>query len=198
MRPTKVALIKKVCPNEALYEYPIPEVLSSEHLAGETALHTQNLIYSIVPASQVDYKLFLTSHQFTNVVGTDIYIYIGNSIGQKSYGLILSELSDARRLDEKISAFLREAYPDTIVEIDTKEIPHENILQTILSRISSTTNNELVFTLLSESQLNFGLGDLLIENHFSPIGDSHVFIYKNIAGENMIARLLKEAFISQE
>ena len=79
MRPTKEALVRKVCQNMDLLKYEVDDVLTDDALQDLTNEGSDKVIFSIAKPNQVSSKLFLTSHQFTNVVGTDIYIYIGNN-----------------------------------------------------------------------------------------------------------------------
>ena len=195
MRPTKEALIRKVCQNMELIEYQVTDVLSDEVLQQQTNEHPDNVTFSIVQANQVADKLFLTSHQFTNVVGTDIYIYIGNPQGQVAYQMLLDELSKVRRLDERLLTFLRDECNDSLTAIDLKEGLTETASETIDEAIQ-TAPSHLIYSQLSESTLNKGFGQILLEHQFESIGDSHVFIYGgNTAGAPMINRLNQESFI---
>ncbi len=193
MRPTKEALIRQACNNVELLEYHVVDVLSDESLQQQTAANPDKVIYSLVKANQVDSKLFLTSHQFTNVVGTDIYIYIGNSRGQSAYQMILEDLSRVRRLDEKLVTFLRDECNDALTEIDLKTELPEKIPEKIASVVESVPHH-LIFVLLTESLINKGIAEILINNDFTAIGDSHLFIYhKNASGTQMVNRLEQEA-----
>lgn len=195
MRPTKEALIRKVCQNMELIEYQVTDVLSDEVLQQQTNEHPDNVTFSIVQANQVADKLFLTSHQFTNVVGTDIYIYIGNPQGQVAYQMLLDELSKVRRLDERLLTFLRDECNDSLTAIDLKEGLTKTASETIDEAIQ-TAPSHLIYSQLSESTLNKGFGQILLEHQFESIGDSHVFIYGgNTAGAQMINRLNQESFI---
>lgn len=195
MRPTKEALIRKVCQNMELIEYQVTDVLSDEVLQQQTNEHPDNVTFSIVQANQVADKLFLTSHQFTNVVGTDIYIYIGNPQGQVAYQMLLDELSKVRRLDERLLTFLRDECNDSLTAIDLKEGLTETASETIDEAIQ-TAPSHLIYSQLSESTFNKGFGQILLEHQFESIGDSHVFIYGgNTAGAQMINRLNQESFI---
>ena len=195
MRPTKEALIRKVCQNMELIEYQVTDVLSDEVFQQQTNEHPDNVTFSIVQANQVADKLFLTSHQFTNVVGTDIYIYIGNPQGQVAYQMLLDELSKVRRLDERLLTFLRDECNDSLTAIDLKEGLTETASETIDEAIQ-TAPSHLIYSQLSESTLNKGFGQILLEHQFESIGDSHVFIYGgNTAGAQMINRLNQESFI---
>lgn len=195
MRPTKEALIRKVCQHMELYKYEVADVLSDEALQQQTTDHPEDVIFSIVQANQVADKLFLTSHQFTNVVGTDIYIYIGNGQGQVAYQMLLDELSKVRRLDERLLTFLRDECTDALTEINLKE----GVAETAVEKIENTLEqaaNHLVYAQLSESTLNKGMGQLLLDHQFESIGDSHIFIYNgNAIGVQMINRLNQESFI---
>ena len=88
MRPTKEALVRKVCQNMDLLKYEVDDVLTDDALQDLTNEGSDKVIFSIAKPNQVSSKLFLTSHQFTNVVGTDIYIYIGNNQGQTAYQML--------------------------------------------------------------------------------------------------------------
>ena len=97
MRPTKEALVRKVCTNMDLLEYKVDDVLTDDALQQITNDGSDKVIFSITQANQVSSKLFLTSHQFTNVVGTDIYIYIGNNQfvhASTSSGVIISSMNE--------------------------------------------------------------------------------------------------------
>ena len=193
MRPTKEALIRQACKNVELLEYHVVDVLSDETLQQQTAANPDKIIYSLVKAKQVDSKLFLTSHQFTNVVGTDIYIYIGNNQGQAAYQAILEDLSRVRRIDDKLVTFLKDECNDCLTEIDLKTELPEKIPEKIATTIDQAPNN-LTYILLTESLINKGIAEILLEHGFSSIGDSHLFIYnKNTSGAQMVNRLEQES-----
>lgn len=193
MRPTKEALIRQACKNVELLEYHVVDVLSDETLQQQTAANPDKIIYSLVKANQVDSKLFLTSHQFTNVVGTDIYIYIGNNQGQAAYQAILEDLSRVRRIDDKLVTFLKDECNDCLTEIDLKTELPEKIPKKIATTIDQAPNN-LTYILLTESLINKGIAEILLEHGFSSIGDSHLFIYnKNTSGAQMVNRLEQES-----
>lgn len=193
MRPTKEALIRQACKNVELLEYHVVDVLSDETLQQQTAANPDKIIYSLVKANQVDSKLFLTSHQFTNVVGTDIYIYIGNNQGQNAYQAILEDLSRVRRMDDKLVTFLKEECNDCLTEIDLKTELPEKIPEKIANTIEQVPNN-LTYVLLTESLINKGIAEILLDHGFSSIGDSHLFIYnKNASGAQMVNRLEQES-----
>lgn len=193
MRPTKEALIRQTCKNVELLEYHVVDVLSDETLQQQTAANPDKIIYSLVKANQVDSKLFLTSHQFTNVVGTDIYIYIGNNQGQAAYQAILEDLSRVRRIDDKLVTFLKDECNDCLTEIDLKTELPEKIPEKIATTIDQAPNN-LTYILLTESLINKGIAEILLEHGFSSIGDSHLFIYnKNTSGAQMVNRLEQES-----
>ena len=193
MRPTKEALIRQACKNVELLEYHVVDVLSDETLQQQTAANPDKIIYSLVKANQVDSKLFLTSHQFTNVVGTDIYIYIGNNQGQAAYQAILEDLSRVRRIDDKLVTFLKDECNDCLTEIDLKTELPEKIPEKIATTIDQAPNN-LTYILLTESLINKGIAEILLEHGFSSIGDSHLFIYnKNTPGAQMVNRLEQES-----
>lgn len=193
MRPTKEALIRQACKNVELLEYHVVDVLSDETLQQQTAANPDKIIYSLVKANQVDSKLFLTSHQFTNVVGTDIYIYIGNNQGQAAYQTILEDLSRVRRIDDKLVTFLKDECNDCLTEIDLKTELPEKIPEKIATTIDQAPNN-LTYILLTESLINKGIAEILLEHGFSSIGDSHLFIYnKNTSGAQMVNRLEQES-----
>lgn len=193
MRPTKEALIRQACKNVELLEYHVVDVLSDETLQQQTAANPDKIIYSLVKANQVDSKLFLTSHQFTNVVGTDIYIYIGNNQGQAAYQAILEDLSRVRRIDDKLVTFLKDECNDCLTEIDLKTELPEKIPEKIATTIDQAPNN-LTYILLTESLINKGIAEILLEHGFSSIGDSHLFIYnRNTSGAQMVNRLEQES-----
>ncbi len=193
MRPTKEALIRQACKNVELLEYHVVDVLSDETLQQQTAANPDKIIYSLVKANQVDSKLFLTSHQFTNVVGTDIYIYIGNNQGQAAYQAILEDLSRVRRIDDKLVTFLKDECNDCLTEIDLKTELPEKIPEKIATTIDQAPNN-LTYILLTESLINKGIAEILLEHGFSSIGDSHLFIYnKNTSGAQIVNRLEQES-----
>lgn len=193
MRPTKEALIRQACKNVELLEYHVVDVLSDETLQQQTAANPDKIIYSLVKANQVNSKLFLTSHQFTNVVGTDIYIYIGNNQGQAAYQAILEDLSRVRRIDDKLVTFLKDECNDCLTEIDLKTELPEKIPEKIATTIDQAPNN-LTYILLTESLINKGIAEILLEHGFSSIGDSHLFIYnKNTSGAQMVNRLEQES-----
>lgn len=126
MRPTKEALVRKVCQNMDLLKYEVDDVLTDDALQDLTNEGSDKVIFSIAKPNQVSSKLFLTSHQFTNVVGTDIYIYIGNNQGQTAYQMLLEEMSKVRRLDEKLVTFLRDECIDSLTELNLRdEIPDQ-------------------------------------------------------------------------
>ena len=198
MRPTKEALVRKVCTNMDLLEYKVDDVLTDDALQQITNDGSDKVIFSITQANQVSSKLFLTSHQFTNVVGTDIYIYIGNNQGQTAYQMLLEEMSKVRRLDEKLVTFLRDECNDSLTEINLKEDIPEKIPEKV-DEIVEQTPNHLIFSTVAETLLNKGIGQILLDNQFDVIGDSHIFIYNgNTAGIQMINRLNQESFIILE
>ena len=198
MRPTKEALVRKVCTNMDLLEYKVDDVLTDDALQQITNDGSDKVIFSITQANQVSSKLFLTSHQFTNVVGTDIYIYIGNNQGQTAYQMLLEEMSKVRRLDEKLVTFLRDECNDSLTEINLKENIPEKIPEKV-DEIVEQTPNHLIFSNVAETLLNKGIGQILLDNQFDVIGDSHIFIYNgNTAGSQMINRLNQESFIILE
>ena len=198
MRPTKEALVRKVCTNMDLLEYKVDDVLTDDALQQITNDGSDKVIFSITQANQVSSKLFLTSHQFTNVVGTDIYIYIGNNQGQTAYQMLLEEMSKVRRLDEKLVTFLRDECNDSLTEINLKEDIPEKIPEKV-DEIVEQTPNHLIFSNVAETLLNKGIGQILLDNQFVVIGDSHIFIYNgNTAGSQMINRLNQESFIILE
>ena len=198
MRPTKEALVRKVCQNMDLLEYKVDDVLTDDELQQMTTESSDKVIFSTTQANQVSSKLFLTSHQFTNVVGTDIYVYIGNNQGQQAYQMLLEEMSKVRRLDEKLVTFIRDEGNDSLTEISLKEDIPEKIPEKV-DEIVEQTPNHLIFSNVSESLLNKGIGQILLDNHFDVIGDSHIFIYNgNTAGNQMISRLSQESFIILE
>ncbi|MEE0546112.1 MAG: hypothetical protein UC390_00040 [Peptococcaceae bacterium] len=198
MRPTKEALVRKVCTNMDLLEYKVDDVLTDDALQQITNDGSDKVIFSITQANQVSSKLFLTSHQFTNVVGTDIYIYIGNNQGQTAYQMLLEEMSKVRRLDEKLVTFLRDECNDSLTEINLKEDIPEKIPEKV-DEIVEQTPNHLIFSNVAETLLNKGIGQILLDNQFDVIGDSHIFIYNgNTAGSQMINRLNQESFIILE
>ena len=198
MRPTKEALVRKVCTNMELLEYKVDDVLTDDALQQITNDGSDKVIFSIAQANQVSSKLFLTSHQFTNVVGTDIYIYIGNNQGQTAYQMLLEEMSKVRRLDEKLVTFLRDECNDSLTEINLREDIPEKIPEKV-DEIVAQTPNHLIFSNVAETLLNKGIGQILLDNQFDVIGDSHIFIYNgNTAGSQMINRLNQESFIILE
>ncbi len=198
MRPTKEALVRKVCTNMELLEYKVDDVLTDDALQQITNDGSDKVIFSITQANQVSSKLFLTSHQFTNVVGTDIYIYIGNNQGQTAYQMLLEEMSKVRRLDEKLVTFLRDECNDSLTEINLREDIPEKIPEKV-DEIVAQTPNHLIFSNVAETLLNKGIGQILLDNQFDVIGDSHIFIYNgNTAGSQMINRLNQESFIILE
>lgn len=198
MRPTKEALVRKVCTNMDLLEYKVDDILTDDALQQITNDGSDKVIFSITQANQVSSKLFLTSHQFTNVVGTDIYIYIGNNQGQTAYQMLLEEMSKVRRLDEKLVTFLRDECNDSLTEINLKEDIPEKIPEKV-DEIVEQTPNHLIFSNVAETLLNKGIGQILLDNQFDVIGDSHIFIYNgNTAGSQMINRLNQESFIILE
>ena len=198
MRPTKEDLIKTVCQNMALVEFPVDDATNEEALSQQIAGTPEAVIYSITQAGQVGRKLLLTAHQFTNVVGTDLYVYIGNAQGQEAYQRLLDEMSKVRRLDEKLVTFLRDECNDALTEISLKEELPERVPEKIEELIAQTPES-LIFSNVSESLLNRGIGRALLENHFNAIGDSHIFIYSgNTVGTQMVNRLEQEPFIHLE
>lgn len=193
MRPTKEALIRQACKNVELLEYHVVDVLSDETLQQQTTANPDKIIYSLVKANQVDSKLFLTSHQFTNVVGTGIYIYIGNNQGQSAYQAILEDLSRVRRMDEKLVTFLKDECNDCLTEIDLKTELPEKIPEKITDIVEQSPDN-LTYVLLTESLINKGIAEILLQNGFSSIGDTHLFIYnQNPSGAQMVNRLEQES-----
>ena len=198
MRLTKEALIKKTCGNVEIIEYQVVDVLSDQSLQELISTNPDKVIYSIVKANQVSDKLFLTSHQFTNIVGTDIYIYIGNSQGQNAYQLLLEDMSKVRRLDEKLVTFLRTESTTALSEIDLKTDSIEKIPQKLSDFIAQTPNN-LIYVLLTESLINKGIAEILFKFNFKEIGDSHLFIYaENACGSHMIDRIDHDALTNIE
>lgn len=196
MRPTKVSLIKKVCQDFELFEYEVVNILSDDALRQQVSDHSNAVIYSIANANQVDAKLFLTSHQFTNVVGTDIYIYIGTSKGQQAYEMLLNELSEVRRLDEKIISFIKEEQQEDILEFMITDFDNiSDRFETFLQEDAEQASKKLIYIMLTESHINKGIGDALIKLHFQSVFDSHIFIYTgNSVGEQIFLRLAKENF----
>ena len=196
MRPTKEALVRKVCQNMDLLKYEVDDVLTDDALQDLTNEGSDKVIFSIAKPNQVSSKLFLTSHQFTNVVGTDIYIYIGNNQGQTAYQMLLEEMSKVRRLDEKLVTFLRDECIDSLTELNLRDEIPEQVPEKVDAAVEQAPNH-LIYSNVSESQLNKGIGN--IETHFDVIGDSHIFIYNgNTAGAQMISRLSQESFINLE
>ncbi|MDO4281029.1 MAG: hypothetical protein Q4C56_05305 [Peptococcaceae bacterium] len=193
MRPTKEALIKKVCKDMPLLEYHIVDVLSDETLLQQIADNPETVIFGIVTTNQVDNKLFLTSHQFTNVVGTDIYIYIGNTQGQTAYQLLLADMSQIRRLDERLLTFMRNECNVCLNELDVKETLPDAIPDKIAATVQEMPNC-LIYALITETMINKGIADILIAEQFEEIGDSHLFVYTgNTTGTNMANRLAQAA-----
>ena len=128
----------------------------------------------------------------------DIYIYIGNNQGQTAYQMLLEEMSKVRRLDEKLVTFLRDECNDSLTEINLKEDIPEKIPEKV-DEIVEQTPNHLIFSNVAETLLNKGIGQILLDNQFDVIGDSHIFIYNgNTAGSQMINRLNQESFIILE
>ena len=166
MRPTKEALVRKVCTNMDLLEYKVDDVLTDDALQQITNDGSDKVIFSITQANQVSSKLFLTSHQFTNVVGTDIYIYIGNNQGQTAYQMLLEEMSKVRRLDEKLVTFLRDECNDSLTEINLKEDIPEKIPEKV-DEIVEQTPNHLIFSNVAETLLNKGIGQILLDNQYT-------------------------------
>lgn len=198
MRLTKEALIKKTCGNVEIIEYQVVDVLSDQSLQELISANPDKVIYSIVKSNQVSNKLFLTSHQFTNIVGTDIYIYIGNGQGQSAYQLLLEDMSKVRRLDEKLVTFLRTESTTTLSEIDLKTDSIEKIPQKLTDFVAQIPNN-LIYVLLTESLINKGIAEILFDSGFKEIGDSHLFIYaENAYGSHMIDRINHEALTNIE
>lgn len=198
MRPTKEALVRKVCQNMDLLKYEVDDVLTDDALQDLTNEGSDKVIFSIAKPNQVSSKLFLTSHQFTNVVGTDIYIYIGNNQGQTAYQMLLEEMSKVRRLDEKLVTFLRDECIDSLTELNLRDEIPEQVPEKVDAAVEQAPNH-LIYSNVSESQLNKGIGNILLVTHFDVIGDSHIFIYNgNTAGAQMISRLSQESFINLE
>lgn len=198
MRPTKEALIRMVCQNMDIIEYEVNDVLTDDALQKMTNDSADKVIYSIVKPNQVGNKLFLTSHQFTNVVGTDIYVYIGNNAGQSAHLMLLEELSKVRRLDEKLTLFLRDECTDSLTELNLREELPDQIADKVNAAIEQSPD-QLIYSNVSESQINKGIGQALLDNHFDAIGDSHIFIYNgNTIGAQILARLQQEPFIKFE
>ena len=198
MRPTKEALVRKVCQNMDLLKYEVDDVLTDDALQDLTNEGSDKVIFSIAKPNQVSSKLFLTSHQFTNVVGTDIYIYIGNNQGQTAYQMLLEEMSKVRRLDEKLVTFLRDECIDSLTELNLRDEIPDQVPEKVDAAVEQAPNH-LIYSNVSESQLNKGIGNILLEAHFDVIGDSHIFIYNgNTAGAQMISRLSQESFINLE
>ena len=198
MRPTKEALVRKVCQNMDLLKYEVDDVLTDDALQDLTNEGSDKVIFSIAKPNQVSSKLFLTSHQFTNVVGTDIYIYIGNNQGQTAYQMLLEEMSKGRRLDEKLVTFLRDECIDSLTELNLRDEIPDQVPEKVDAAVEQAPNH-LIYSNVSESQLNKGIGNILLETHFDVIGDSHIFIYNgNTAGAQMISRLSQESFINLE
>ncbi len=191
MRPTKEALIRRACPEMDLYEYRIKDVLVDDAFKAQLADNSTKVIYNISTGSHVSEKLFLTNHQFTNVVGTDIYIYIGNTQGQRAYELILAELSKVRRLDERLTGYLLDECTDCMIELRLSDTKTDKILATL-----SEHPNKIIYAMPSEHLINRGLGLTLLDLGFKSIGDSHLFIYRGTTpGEQIITRLEQESFI---
>ena len=198
MRPTKEALVRKVCQNMDLLKYEVDDVLTDDALQDLTNEGSDKVIFSIAKPNQVSSKLFLTSHQFTNVVGTDIYIYIGNNQGQTAYQMLLEEMSKVRRLDEKLVTFLRDECIDSLTELNLRDEIPDQVPEKVDAAVEQAPNH-LIYSNVSESQLNKGIGNILLETRFDVIGDSHIFIYNgNTAGAQMISRLSQESFINLE
>lgn len=198
MRPTKEALVRKVCQNMDLLKYEVDDVLTDDALQDLTNEGSDKVIFSIAKPNQVSSKLFLTSHQFTNVVGTDIYIYIGNNQGQTAYQMLLEEMSKVRRLDEKLVTFLRDECIDSLTELNLRDEIPDQVPEKVDAAVEQAPNH-LIYSNVSESQLNKGIGNIPLETHFDVIGDSHIFIYNgNTAGAQMISRLSQESFINLE
>lgn len=198
MRPTKEALVRKVCQNMDLLKYEVDDVLTDDALQDLTNEGSDKVIFSIAKPNQVSSKLFLTSHQFTNVVGTDIYIYIGNNQGQTAYQMLLEEMSKVRRLDEKLVTFLRDECIDSLTELNLRDEIPDQVPEKVDAAVEQAPNH-LIYSNVSESQLNKGIGNILLETYFDVIGDSHIFIYNgNTAGAQMISRLSQESFINLE
>ena len=198
MRPTNEALIRKFSQDIDLLALQPADMLSDEAFLQRTNDNTDKVIYSIAKANEVATKLFLTSHQFTNVVGTDIYIYIGNNPGQDTYQMLLDEMSKIRRLDEKLMTFLRDECNDSLTEIHlTEELPDKVIEK--VDEVVTETPHHLIYSNISGSLINRGISDVLLENHFNMIGDTHIFIYNdNAIGAQMISRLSQESFTALE
>ena len=198
MRPTKEALVRKVCQNMDLLKYEVDDVLTDDALQDLTNEGSDKVIFSIAKPNQVSSKLFLTSHQFTNVVGTDIYIYIGNNQAQTAYQMLLEEMSKVRRLDEKLVTFLRDECIDSLTELNLRDEIPDQVPEKVDAAVEQAPNH-LIYSNVSESQLNKGIGNILLETHFDVIGDSDIFIYNgNTAGAQMISRLSQESFINLE
>lgn len=198
MRPTKEALVREVCQDMDIIEYEVGDVLTDDVLKSLTDANIDRVIYSIVQPNQVGSKLFLTSHQFTNVVGTDIYIYIGNNAGQSAHTKLLEEMSKVRRLDEKLTLFLRDECTDSLTELNLSEDLPEQVAEKVELAVKQAPNH-LIYSNVSETQLNKGIGQALLENHFAAIGDSHIFIYTgNAIGAQILGRLKQESFIKFE
>ena len=198
MRPTKEALVRKVCQNMDLLKYEVDDVLTDDPPQDLTNEGSDKVIFSIPKPNQVSSKLFLTSHQFTNVVGTDIYIYIGNNQGQTAYQMLLEEMSKVRRLDEKLVTYLRDECIDSLTELNLRDEIPAQVPEKVDAAVEQAPNH-LIYSNVSESQLNKGIGNILLETDFDVIGDSHIFIYNgNTAGAQMISRLSQESFINLE
>lgn len=194
MRPTKEALIRRACPDMALSDYHIDSLLTDDFFKEHLAQNHDKVIYAIAAENNVGEKLFLTSHQFTNAVGTDIYIYIGNSQGQEAYQKILAELSKVRRLDERLTAYLRDECLDCMIELASTGLTKEVILQA-----TQDHPEKIIYAMPSESHINRGIGLTLADCGFTSIGESHLFIYSgNIPGEKIITRLEQDSFVKAE
>lgn len=198
MRPTNEALIRKTCQSTDLLALQSSDMLTDETFLQRTNDNPDKVIYSITKTSDVTAKLFLTSHQFTNVVGTDIYIYIGNTPGQETYQRLLDEMSKVRRLDEKLMTFLRDECNDSLTEVHLSEELPDKVSEKV-NEVVLQTPDHLIYSNISDSLVNRGISEALLENHFNMIGDSHIFIYNdNAIGAQMINRLNQESFIALE
>lgn len=197
MRPTRTALIQKACPQQNLFHFTPDNLVDDEAFQQAVSQHSDSLIYCIVDAGSVDIKLYLTGHQFTNVVGTDIYIYIGNANGQKGYAMILDELSQARRLDEKIMDFIRTEANDCLKELSADADTAEHFAENVREVLADAGSCPIVCA-LDESKLNRHFGEELEALHFTSLPESHVFVYTgNETGEALVNRIMREPFMQE-
>lgn len=197
MRPTRTALIQKACPQQTLFHFTPDNLVDDDAFMQAVSEHSDSLIYCIVEPGSVDIKLYLTAHQFTNVVGTDIYIYIGNANGQKGYAMILDELSQARRLDEKIMDFIRTEANDCLKDLSADADTPEHFAESARQALDSAGSCPVVCT-LDESKLNRNFGQELEALHFASLSDSHVFVYTGSeTGEALVNRIMREPFMQE-